>query len=569
MSMRSRLILLALVGAAIAPAAAHASVSCTYEPAPNYRVAITMTAAGDAAKVSRAGNAIKVNDSACGVATVDNTAKILWYDNSGGGTAATLDLSGGEFGSAISMTDNAGPGDDTFNVWGTPQNDDIKIGSNGFSGYVTLGAGSPYVFDPDVSLTAVETADINGGEGDDVIDASAHQETGGQRFPGTLYEEGALGNDQLTAGSGTAELSGGAGNDTLSAGGQGHLIVKPGIGDDTVVGEPLAVDVLDYGDAPAGVHVDLKRTDRQDTGGAGNDQLTGFRQLTGSPHDDVLAGTEGSDALQGGLGDDALIGRLGDDKLFGGAGNNIASYAEPSPGVTTGVSMSLANQGVAQDTVTEGKDTLSGISGLTGSPFADSLIGDNAANRIDGGGGKDIINAADGPDTLLLRDGVADHAECGGGVDSVESDLQGIDALTNCENVDFGSAPSDPGGSATGGSSTGPGVIADTTLTFRFTAKKRQRLGKRGIVKVSLLCPDEACSGQVSAKLAARSAAHRAIAASAGTAKVVKLRLNARTLRRARAALRAGRKVTVRVTAVARDAAGNRRTVTRKVVLRA
>jgi hypothetical protein len=34
-----------------------------------------------------------------------------------------------------------------------------------------------------------------------------------------------------------------------------------------------------------------------------------------------------------------------------------------------------------------------------------------------------------------------------------------------------------------------------------------------------------------------------------------------------RAALHAGYKVTVRVTAVARDAAGNRRTITRKVVL--
>jgi hypothetical protein len=71
----------------------------------------------------------------------------------------------------------------------------------------------------------------------------------------------------------------------------------------------------------------------------------------------------------------------------------------------------------------------------------------------------------------------------------------------------------------------------------------------------------------VSATLAARRAANRTVAVPAGTAKVVKLRLGAGNVRRARAALHAGRKVTVRVTAVARDAAGNRQTITRKVVL--
>jgi Ca2+-binding RTX toxin-like protein len=568
MSTRSTLICLALLGAAVVPGAAHASTTCSYDFI-FHRATISMTAAGDAAAVSRSGNAIEVNSNPCGAATVDNTTAIVWDDNSVGGTTAGLDLVGGQLDPTTDLTYDAGPGTDTFNVWGSPQNDNIRIGSDGFDSYVNLDAA---VFpDADVDLKSVEIADINGGEGNDVIDASAHGETGGLRFGGTLYEEGALGNDTLTAGSSTAYLSGGAGNDSLNAGGQGQLTVKPGTGDDVAVGEPLAIGVVDYSDAPAGVHVDLARTDRQDTGGAGSDQLSGFRQLYGSSFADVLAGTEGSDALQGGGGDDVLIGRGGADKLVGSSGNNVVSYAEPSPGVQAGVKVSLAIQGSVQDTGSEGNDTLSAISGLVGSPFADTLTGNAAANRIDGSGGPDTISAGDGADTVLLRDGISDHADCGGADDTVESDVQGLDVLSGCEQVAF--APFTPPPAQPGGDpqpQPGPGA-SDTTLTFRFTAKARQRLGKRGIVKGSLLCPDEACTGEVSSKLTigrtARRAAHTTTPVAAGAAKVVKLRLGAGNVRRARAALHAGRKVTVRVTAVARDAAGNRRTVTRKVVL--
>jgi hypothetical protein len=265
------------------------------------------------------------------------------------------------------------------------------------------------------------------------------------------------------------------------------------------------------------------------------------------------------------------MGRGGDDKLLGGLGNNSVSYADPSPGVQAGVTVSLATQGVAQDTGTEGSDTLSGISGLVGSPFADTLTGDAAANRIDGGGGSDTVNAGDGADTLLLRDGISDRADCGGADDTVESDVAGLDVLTGCENVAFQAAAGQPGGQP-GGGPTGP-AATDTTLTFRFTAKKRQRLGKRGIVKGSLLCPDEACMGEVSSKLTvgrtARRAARTTTELGAGDAQVVRLRLSARNLRLARAALRHGQRVTLKVTAVAHDAAGNRRTVIRKIELKA
>jgi RTX calcium-binding nonapeptide repeat (4 copies) len=576
MSMRSRLITLgALVGAAIAPGAAHAATTCGYNLF-NGDVDIYMSVAGDSAKIDNSGGAIRVNGTQCGIALTGYTDAILVHDVSGGGTTLAVDLSGGQLAPGLNPKQgdpsptipiyyDAGAGSDTFEVFGSPQDETIHVGS----ALVNLDAGAEaQAPDADVNLQSVEIVDVNGGAGADTIDASAHPDTG-PAFGGLLYEEGAQGNDHLTAGSGTASVMGGAGDDTLNAGGQGQFLASPGTGDDTVTGEPLANDMVSYGDAPDAVHVDLSRTDKQDTGGAGADKIDGFRKLAGTIYNDVLAGTNGADSIQGGNGDDLLIGRAGDDKLLGGLGTNTVSYAEPSIGVQTGVMVSLATQGVAQNTGSEGTDTLSGMSGLIGSPFDDTLTGDGGANRIDGGGGSDTVNAGDGPDTVLLRDGISDHADCGGADDTVESDVQGLDVLTGCEQVAF--APFTPPVGQPAGDPQPPSQpgAADTSLTFRFTAKKHQRLGKRGIVRGSLLCPDEACSSQVSAKFAARRAANRTVAVPAGTAKVVKLRLGAGNVRRARAALHAGRKVTVRVTAIARDAAGNRQTVTRTIRLRA
>jgi len=563
MRKRFTLIPLAAVFAALAPGAAHAQVSCSYDFI-FHKAQITMTAANDTATVSRSGDAIRVNGINCGAATAYTTNGILWDDESPGDTTATLDLSGGLLEPDTDLTYDAGSGTDTFNVWGTPQDDHVRIGSDGFDSYVDLDVTRDSVPDSDVHLKSVEVADLNGGGGNDVLDAASHNETGGLAFGKELYLEGATGDDSLTGGSGAADIRGGIGNDHITAG-TGVTTIRPGTGDDTALGGFSSKATLSYGDAPAGVHVDLSHYGDQDTGGSGTDYVSGFKELVGSQYGDVLAGTTGAETIDGAGGDDTLMGHGGNDVLKGGAGTNVASYADAPKGVT--VALTYAS-GFAQDTG-DGLQRLYDISGLTGSAFGDLLTGDAAANRIDAGGGADTINAGDGADTVLLRDGVADQADCGGASDTVESDAQGLDVLTGCEQVTFAPfvAPAGQPGGDPQQPQPGPGA-ADTTLTFRFTARKHQRLGRHGTVKVSLRCPDEACSGQVSAKFAARVAAHRTVAVSAGKAKVVKLRLSARTVRRARAALRTGHKIAVRVTAVARDAAGNRRTVTRKVVLR-
>ena len=73
--------------------------------------------------------------------------------------------------------------------------------------------------------------------------------------------------------------------------------------------------------------------------------------------------------------------------LDGGPGTDTASYAL----ATAGVTVSLANTG-PQETFGAGVDTLVSIENLTGSPFADTLGGDNNPNLIIGGGGGDLLS---------------------------------------------------------------------------------------------------------------------------------------------------------------------------------
>jgi hypothetical protein len=107
---------------------------------------------------------------------------------------------------------------------------------------------------------------------------------------------------------------------------------------------------------------------------------------------------------------------------------------------------------------------------------------------------------------------------------------------------------------------------ADTTPpALDARAPRSQRLGRRGSIRVRVSCPAEPClvvaGGRVSVQ-GARAAPFRLRRASArlarGGSARLRPRLGRRALEAARAALRTGRRVQVRVTVSAVDAAGNR-----------
>ena len=182
----------------------------------------------------------------------------------------------------------------------------------------------------------------------------------------------------------------------------------------------------------------------------------GADALSGGAGADALVGGAGDDELLGGAGDDVLIGGAGADLLDGGAGVDKASYA----GSAGGVEVRLNGDGESLPTGGDaGGDRLISIEDVTGSGFADTLIGDDAANKLSGGGGDDLIVGGAGADALdggagndtLSYAGSAAGFNTAGLPGGVEIDLAAntarfadaeSDTIKNFENV-IGSADSD------------------------------------------------------------------------------------------------------------------------------
>jgi serralysin len=160
------------------------------------------------------------------------------------------------------------------------------------------------------------------------------------------------------------------------------------------------------------------------------------------PTEDFGYGGDGDDRMYGGEYQDYFEGNAGDDLIDGGDGehSDIASYVQ----ATGGVVVSLLLEGAAQDTRSDGIDTLFNIEILQGSNFNDILRGDAGNNglgggdgddHLRGGAGDDGLSGGNGIDTIIYRD-----AEVGVRVDlSITTSKQdtnwGLDHIGSVENV--------------------------------------------------------------------------------------------------------------------------------------
>jgi Ca2+-binding RTX toxin-like protein len=132
------------------------------------------------------------------------------------------------------------------------------------------------------------------------------------------------------------------------------------------------------------------------------DQIYGYGghdDIYGLDGDDVLFGMQGNDNLFGGGWDDTLKGGGGADYLNGGSSYDTAAYGDSPAGVTISLISDLAGGGDATG------DELDDIENLLGSSHADTLIGDNGHNTLDGAGGNDELKGYGGYDTLYGQDG--------------------------------------------------------------------------------------------------------------------------------------------------------------------
>ena len=338
----------------------------------------------------------------------------------------------------------------------------LGAGTGGFAtgdtlGHIVHATGSAF---DDMMGAGVENNLLSGGDGNDTLD-------------------GGLGNDSLVGDIGDDLVVGGGGNDLLQGGlGQNTLIGD--VGSDTMIGSN-GIDTVDYSYASAGLFATLNGATEGvafvadddvdmlvgieniigsnfsdsligDTSGNTFDAGIGNDTLLGGGGSDTLRGDDGSDSLSGDMGDDSLQGDLGDDTLAGGSGNDairggdgtdFVSYAYVAGG--SGVSASLVS-GSASVNIAD-SDMLFGIEGLSGSDFADSLIGDASANYLDGNSGNDTLSGGAGNDTLWGGGGI-DVADYGGESTAVTVNLAsglgfgvsaGIDILSDIENVAAGS----------------------------------------------------------------------------------------------------------------------------------
>ena len=201
-------------------------------------------------------------------------------------------------------------------------------------------------------------------------------------------------------------------------------------------------------------------------GSNGNDTISG------TPGRDVIAGLGGDDAIDGGGGGDLICGGDGNDRIAGGAGEDVISGdagndvvdggTQPSRGgldfVAYDASPGQVEASLAAGTaVGWGTDQITGIEGVSGSPFGDSLTGDSRDNVLLGQRGSDALSGTRGSDLLSGTEG-DDRLNGGAGADlalyehsprSVRVDLSrgfargwGRDRLRSIEDV-VGSARAD------------------------------------------------------------------------------------------------------------------------------
>ncbi len=232
-----------------------------------------------------------------------------------------------------------------------------------------------------------------------------------------LFGEG--GNDSLIGSDVTVDrLFGGDGNDTLLGfGGRDSFV--PGAGNDLVDGGGAERDRIDYqfSDDAVSVDLSLQGVAQFISAGEGFDTLISIEDARGSQFSDTLTGSDGDNFIRGLAGDDLIQGEGGFDFMDGGAGNDTldggpigdgakASYENDPAGVIVNLSAATIF-GVASNTARDGyanTDTLINIDEAGGSAFADTLVGGDGDNVIEGRGGDDVLEGGQGFDELWYGD---------------------------------------------------------------------------------------------------------------------------------------------------------------------
>jgi Ca2+-binding RTX toxin-like protein len=239
-----------------------------------------------------------------------------------------------------------------------------------------------------------------------------------ENLTGSAFDDMLTGTSPSVSGAGVNILTGLAGNDILQGRG-GADVLDGGAGR----------DAASYADATGGVVASLA-VPASNTGEAAGDSYVAIEDLIGSAFNDVLVGDNGPNRLYGLAGDDVLESRgttilinyLGiliynSEILDGGAGNDTASYANATAGVTAQLDFATLTEDFGDAT----GDVYVSVENLTGSAFGDTLVGDMGVNKLLGLGGSDTLVGGAGGD--LLNGGSGSDTALYGGSTGVVADL--------------------------------------------------------------------------------------------------------------------------------------------------
>lgn len=201
-------------------------------------------------------------------------------------------------------------------------------------------------------------------------------------------------------GTGLGDTLTGDGQANLLIGLAGHDTLEGVAGYDTLVGGD-GQDVASYAHAGTGVRASLRQP-FGNTGDAQGDSYSDIEDLTGSAFSDQLEGNEYSNVLGGGDGDDLLVGRGGNDTLQGGAGTDTADYSWASASAV----IFLKPDEQLNNAIAASGNRLSSVENIIGTAYDDEIHGDQAANRLTGGAGHDLLDGGSGSASDVLDGGI-------------------------------------------------------------------------------------------------------------------------------------------------------------------
>nr|MDJ0825827.1 Ig-like domain-containing protein [Rhodobacter sp.] len=271
---------------------------------------------------------------------------------------------------------------------------DVGVWLDGVVGNDTLLGGSG----DDTLTDAYDDNELRGFAGDDYISSTS---VGDDIF------DGGEGNDTLYSGGSFASDPGHRGNDTFIGGaGVDNLRLAFGYGSSLIDLTAGTMQTGIYQSVLSGIeNVETGRNDDTILGdGADNIFLgnDGNDSLVGGDGNDTLNGEDGNDSHFGGAGDDLLIGNFGADYYDGGDDSDTLDFTYYDAGASFDLA---AGEVTFQDSAVQ---TIANIENVKAGDGADTLIGNAAANQLEGGAGNDtyVYALGGGNDVVIDSDGV-------------------------------------------------------------------------------------------------------------------------------------------------------------------